>query len=85
MCSSHNSKSPISQADGLKVLGARAFRPFASFFFLYAVLQLPREVSCLGKEEIWTVEREEREKKNQTTNKTQTFFLSTSAGYMGIA
>lgn len=70
-CRPCNSKSPISQA-GLRVLCARACRPFAGFF-LYAVLQLPHEVSCLGKEEIWTAERE-REIKNQTHNKNPNLF-----------
>lgn len=53
------------------------------FFFLYAVLQL----SCLGKEEIWTAEREKQQQpppKNKPP-KSQTFFLSTPSPYMGIA
>lgn len=40
-------------------------------FFCNAVLQLPHEVSCLGKEEIWTAERERGKKKNKKANPQQ--------------
>lgn len=63
----------LSQADGLRVLCARAFRPLASFF-VYAGLQLPHEVSCLGKEEMWTVEREKKtNKQKKPQQKTKPF------------
>lgn len=57
----------------LRVLCARAFRPLASFF-VYAGLQLPHEVSCLGKEEMWTVEREKKKKQKKKTNRKPNLF-----------
>lgn len=76
-CRPHNSKSLISQADGLRVLCASACRPLAGFFCMQCC-NFPMKFPVWAKRR--SGQLKEREKKTKPTTKTQTFFLSTSAG-----
>lgn len=73
MCSPHNSKSLISQSDGLRTLCARASRPFVGFFFsLCSTVTSPWSFLFGQRGDLDSWEAERKIKTTQNTHKNPT-------------